>query len=289
LYRGEAGFQISFTEVLSNETTGRLLPSTTYSFRQLEGFANQLADASRAVIARYFRQSFSIDAKGDETPVTVADRETERALRSLIGERFPDHGIFGEEFGEENAGSRFTWVLDPIDGTRSFITGTPTFGTLISLMEDGVPVFGVIDMPAMGERWIGARQAGAFVNGAECAVSRCDAIDGCRMVSTSPDMFSEWQLSGFKRLLGKTSFYRYGGDCYNYALLASGYVDLVVESDLQPYDFCALVPVVEAAGGVITDWQGQPLGMQSAGDVVACSSPALHRQALSLLNGADDD
>ncbi len=262
------------------------MSSNTYPFHELAGFANQLADASRAVIARYFRQSFSIDAKGDETPVTVADRETERALRNLIGEHFPDHGIYGEEFGEENFDSRFTWVLDPIDGTRSFITGTPTFGTLISLMENGCPVFGVIDMPAMDERWIGAREAGVFLNGTSCTVSRREPIEGCRMVSTSPDMFSELQLSGFKRLLGKTSFYRYGGDCYNYALLASGHVDLVVESDLQPYDFCALVPVVEAAGGVISDWQGQPLDMQSKGDVVASSSQTLHRQALALLNSA---
>jgi len=262
------------------------LSSPTYSFRELTGFANQLADSSRAVIARYYRQPLSIDAKDDETPVTVADRETERALRSLIGERFAEHGIYGEEFGEENSDSRFTWVLDPIDGTRSFITGTPTFGTLISLLEDGSPVFGVIDMPAMDERWIGAGGEGAYLNGVDCVVSRCEQIVGCRMVSTSPDMFSGIQLSGFKRLLGKTSFYRYGGDCYNYALLASGYVDLVVESDLQPYDFCALAPVVEAAGGVITDWRGRPLDMQSKGDVLASSSQALHQQALDLLNGA---
>jgi histidinol phosphatase-like enzyme (inositol monophosphatase family) len=264
------------------------LPSPSYSFQDLSEFANLLAYTSRTVIKRYFRQFLSIDAKGDETPVTVADRETERALRNLIGERFADHGIYGEEFGEENADSRFTWVLDPIDGTRSFITGTPTFGTLIGLLEDGVPVFGVIDMPAMDERWIGGIGKGAFVNGVDCAVSRCEQLAGCRLVSTSPDMFSSDQLAGFRRLLAKTSFYRYGGDCYNYALLASGYVDLVVESDLQPYDFCALVPVVEAAGGVITDWQGQPLGMHSSGDVLAASSPALHRQAMEALNDACD-
>jgi len=261
------------------------LPSPTYSFQELCEFANQLADTSRAVIARYFLQPLSIDAKGDETPVTVGDRETERALRRLIGEHFPGHGIYGEEFGEENTDSRFTWVLDPIDGTRSFITGTPTFGTLISLLEDGVPVFGVIDMPAMGERWIGGGEEGTFLDGVGCAVSRCEQIAGCRLASTSPDMFSEIQLSGFKRLLRKTSFYRYGGDCYNYALLASGHVDLVVESDLEPYDFCALVPVVEGAGGVITDWQGRPLGMQSNGDVLAASSQALHQQAIEVLNG----
>jgi inositol-phosphate phosphatase / L-galactose 1-phosphate phosphatase / histidinol-phosphatase len=260
------------------------LPFSTYSFGELSEFANQLADASRAVIERYFRQSLNIDAKGDETPVTVADRETERALRDLIGERFADHGIYGEEFGEENAGSRFTWVLDPIDGTRSFITGTPTFGTLISLLQDGVPVFGVIDMPAMDERWIGGVGESARLNGLDCAVSQREQIAGCRLVSTSPDMFDEMQLSGFRQLLRKTSFYRYGGDCYNYALLASGHVDLVVESDLEPYDFCALAPVVEAAGGVISDWQGRPLGMQSSGDVLASSSRVLHEQAMALLN-----
>ena len=257
--------------------------SQSYSFAELSEFAGRMTDASRQVISRYFRQSLSIDAKGDETPVTVADRETERALRDMIGERFPDHGIFGEEFGEENTDNRYTWVLDPIDGTRSFITGTPTFGTLISLLEDGVPVFGVIDMPAMDELWVGGVGASASMNGSVCRVSGCEQVAGCRMVSTSPDMFSESQMTGFRRLLQQTSFYRYGGDCYNYALLASGHVDLVVESDLEAYDFCALVPVVEAAGGVITDWQGQPLGMRSSGDVLAASSPALHAQALELL------
>lgn len=264
------------------------MPSPTYSFQELSQFANQLADGSRDVIARHFRQPLDIDAKGDESPVTVGDRETESALRGLIGERFPGHGIYGEEFGEENAGSHFTWVLDPIDGTRSFITGTPTFGTLISLLEGGIPVLGVIDMPAMDERWIGGGQEGTFLNGTGCRVSRCEQIAGCRLVSTSPDMLSEIELVGFRRVLRKTSFYRYGGDCYNYALLASGYVDLVIESDLHPYDFCALVPVVEGAGGVITDWQGQPLNMQSEGNVLASSSQALHQQALEVLNGADD-
>jgi histidinol phosphatase-like enzyme (inositol monophosphatase family) len=264
---------------------GRVLSSQNYPFPQLAAFAEQLTDASRAVIARYFRQSFSIDAKGDETPVTVGDRETERTLRQLIEERFPDHGIYGEEFGEKKTDSRYTWVLDPIDGTRSFITGTPTFGTLISLMENGSPVFGVIDMPALDERWIGGAE-GTFLHGSRCRVSSCERIAGCRMVSTSPEMFSDTQLSAFRQLLRKTSFYRYGGDCYNYALLASGFVDLVIESDLQPYDFCALVPVVQGAGGVITDWRGRPLDLQSKGDVVASSSQTLHRQALEVLNGA---
>ena len=259
------------------------MTTSNYSFDELKSFADQLTGQSRSVIAQYFRQKLDIDAKGDQTPVTVGDRETERSLRLMINQQFPDHGIYGEEFGEENVDRQYVWVLAPIDGTRSFITGTPTFGTLISLLEDGHPVFGVIDMPAMDEQWIGKIGAGTFKGGQQCSVSGHENIEGCRLVSTSPDMFSEIQLQSFKQLLKKTSFYRYGGDCYNYALLASGYVDLVVESDLEPYDYCALVPVVEAAGGMITDWQGKPLTLQSSGDVVASASAALHQQAVELL------
>jgi inositol-phosphate phosphatase/L-galactose 1-phosphate phosphatase/histidinol-phosphatase len=260
--------------------------TSRYSFQDLSDFVDHLTEASREVIAQYFRHPINIDAKDDESPVTIADRETERSLRKLINERFPDHGIFGEEFGQENVDSQYVWVLDPIDGTRSFITGTPTFGTLISLLEDGDPVLGVIDMPAMDERWIGDGKSGTRVNGQKCSVSQREQLNGCRLASTSPDMFSAEQLVNFKKLLGRTSFYRYGGDCYNYALLASGHIDLVVESDLQLYDFSALVPVVEGAGGVITDWQGQPLTMQSKGDVVAAASLALHSQAIELLKTA---
>ncbi|MFT5506114.1 MAG: inositol-phosphate phosphatase/L-galactose 1-phosphate phosphatase/histidinol-phosphatase [Gammaproteobacteria bacterium] len=260
------------------------MSASSYSFQELSEFIDHLTKVSREVIAQYFRHPFNIDAKADETPVTIADRETERRLRQLINDRFPDHGIFGEEFGEENVDSKFVWVLDPIDGTRSFITGTPTFGTLISLLDNGTPILGVIDMPAMDERWIGDGKEGTTVNGSNCSVSHREQLDGCRLVSTSPDMFTAEQLVRFRKLLGRTSFYRYGGDCYNYALLASGHIDLVVESDLQLYDFSALVPVIEGAGGVITDWQGQPLTMQSKGDVVASASKALHSQAVELLS-----
>jgi inositol-phosphate phosphatase / L-galactose 1-phosphate phosphatase / histidinol-phosphatase len=257
--------------------------TSRYSFQELSDFVDQLTAASREVIGQYFRHPFNIDAKSDESPVTIADQGTERRLRQLINERFTDHGIYGEEFGEENVDSKYVWVLDPIDGTRSFITGTPTFGTLISLLENGVPILGVIDMPAMNECWISDGKNETKVNGNICRVSQRAQLDGCRLVSTSPEMFSVEQLAKFKQLLGKTSFYRYGGDCYNYALLASGHIDLVVESDLQLYDFSALVPVVEGAGGVITDWQGQPLTMQSKGDVVAAASKDLHAQAIALL------
>ena len=259
-----------------------------HSFDELAAFGERLTDASRAVIGRYFRQSLDIDAKGDETPVTVADRETEQALRQLIEAEYPEHGIFGEEFADTRPDSRFSWIIDPIDGTRAFITGTPTFGTLISLVDEGVPVFGIIDQPALDERWMGGGGT-VRVNGKACEVSGRTQLDGCRLVVTSPDMFVDGQVDAFRRLLTHTSFYRYGGDCYNYALLASGHVDLVVESDLQPYDFCALAPVVESAGGVISDWQGQPITRHSPGHVIAAASPELHRQALAELQTAFSD
>ena len=261
------------------------MPSPDTSSTDYLPFASELADQAAAIIGQYFRQPFKIDSKGDETPVTIADRQTEKAMRDLINERYPEHGIFGEEFGAENADAAHVWVLDPIDGTRSFITGTPTFGTLISLLEQGSPSLGIIDMSARGERWAGGHNMPSTLNGEVCNSSDCEQLRGCRLVCTSPDMFSESQLQGFKRLLGKTAFYRYGGDCYNYGLLASGFVDLVVESDLEPYDFCALVPVVESAGGIISDWQGNPLTMSSQGDVVASATMSLHEQALAVLNG----
>ena len=155
------------------------------------------------MITKYFRQTLDIDAKGDQTPVTVGDRETERSLRRMINQHFPDHGIYGEEFGEENTDRRYVWVLDPIDGTRSFITGTPTFGTLISLLEDGRPAFGVIDMPAMNEQWIGNINDGTFKDGQKCSTSSHDNIEGCRLVCTSPEMFSMSQLSAFKTVVEK--------------------------------------------------------------------------------------
>jgi inositol-phosphate phosphatase/L-galactose 1-phosphate phosphatase/histidinol-phosphatase len=242
-----------------------------------------LAIASKIAL-QYFRQPVSVEVKPDDSPVTIADREIELALRKMINERYPDHGIFGEEFGAENEGSLYTWVLDPIDGTRSFITGMPTFGTLIALLVNGEPVLGAIDIPAQNERWLGGRGIPAECNGESCTGSQCEQLKNCRMVATSPDMFSADELGKFRQLLDHIAFYRYGGDCYNYALLASGHIDLVVEADMKAYDFCALVPVVESAGGCISDWQGNALTMLSNGQVLASATPLLHRRVLDLLN-----
>ena len=251
---------------------------------ELYVFANALADYARTVSKRYFRQPLSIDTKSDQTPVTIADREIERGMWAMIAEQYPRHGIFGEEFGVKNADSKWVWVLDPIDGTRSFITGTPIFGSLISVLKNGEPVLGIVDIPQQDERWLGGRRLATKMNGESCTVSDCKTLQGCRLASTSPDMFTEKEQLGFKNLLTRTTFYRYGGDCYNYALLASGHLDLVVEADLQPYDYCALVSVVEGAGGCISDWRGDPLTLKSDGHVVAAATPALHRQAIELLD-----
>lgn len=260
------------------------MPQHLVPLAELYAFTATLADYARTVSEKYFRQPFCIDTKNDQTPVTIADREIERGMRKMINEQYPKHGILGEEFGVENAHSQYLWVLDPIDGTRSFITGTPTFGTLISLLQNGQPLLGTIDMPQQNERWLGGTDHNTRMNNAPCTTSDCQTLQNCRLAATSPDMFTPGELTHFKKLLTKTAFYRYGGDCYNYALLASGHLDLVVEADLQPYDYCALVPVVENAGGCISDWQGNRLTLQSSGHVVASATPTLHQHALKRLN-----
>jgi myo-inositol-1(or 4)-monophosphatase len=182
------------------------------------------------------------------------------------------------------AGDAQLWVLDPIDGTKSFITGMPLFGTLIAFVEEGVPQLGIIEMPALCERWSASRGVTAF-GGNPCRVSGCLAIEDARIYTASPDIFSPADWEAYDRLSRRAAIRRFGGDCYQYGLLASGHCDLVVEASLMPYDFMALVPVVEGAGGRITDWEGRPLGLHSDGRVVASASAALHDRALRELAG----
>ena len=251
---------------------------------ELAQFAQMLADCARQISLRYFRQAVVIDAKSDATPVTIADRDIEKNLRQIINTHYPEHGIYGEELGVEKPHVRHVWVLDPIDGTRSFITGIPLFGTLISLLDNGRPILGVIDCPATGERWLGGQDCVTTCNAKPCHVSRCNQLRQSRLACTSPEMFNHRQRPAFECLQQHTAFYRFGGDCYNYALLASGHLDIVIEADLAPYDFCALVPVIESAGGVITDWQGEPLTLKSRGDVIAAASAKLHQQAIEKIS-----
>ncbi len=251
-------------------------------------FGERLAETARSVIRPLFRTPVAVDVKPDRSPVTRADREAEAAMRSLIAEAYPDHGVVGEEQGHDRPEASHVWVLDPVDGTKRFITANPLFGTLIALLHEGSPVLGIIDMPMLGERWIGAsgrptrRQSPA--GSAESRVRACPALDQAVLSASSPHMF-EQHFAAFERVRVAARMPLYGGDCYNYGLLADGFTDLVIEATMGPYDFLPLVPVVEGAGGVMTDWQGRPLDLHSDGRIVAAGDRRVHGEALALLDG----
>lgn len=262
--------------------------------QDLLAFAESLADAARPIAMRYFRQALAVETKSDLSPVTLADRLIESQLRELIALQYPGHGIFGEEFAATAPASAApsaigpatprTWVIDPIDGTRSFITGMPLFGTLIALMEGDQPLLGIIDFPALNERWVGLAGKPTRRNGESAHTRDCRQLAQARLYATSPDMFAGDDYARFENLSAGCAMRRFGGDCYAYALLASGHCDLVAEAGLQPYDYLPLVPVIEGAGGRISDWQGQPLGFASDGRVVAAASESLWRAALDRLS-----
>ncbi|MDM0050228.1 histidinol-phosphatase [Variovorax sp. J22R115] len=245
--------------------------------------AHALAGAAAAHSLRLFRTPLDIIAKADESPVTQADRAAETAMREILAAERPADGIFGEEHGEERVDAERIWVLDPIDGTRSFITGSPLWGTLIALVRGGRVELGMVDMPVLGERWIGQAGIGAQRNGQPVHVRDCKTIAEARIVTTSPDIFNAADWQAFDRLSRRCAMRRFGGDCYGYAQLAGGTIDLVVETGLQPYDYLGPAGLIEAAGGVVTDWEGRPLGLEANARVVAAATPELHRQALAIL------
>lgn len=255
--------------------------------------AHELADLARGLSLQWFGQPLTVDLKADDSPVTLADRSVEAALRERLAVLHPTHGILGEEHGRERLDAEYVWVIDPIDGTRSFISGLPLWGTLLAVMHRGQPVLGLVDIPALGERWsriVGGdtlhRNDHRFPGRVDTSrASACTELRRARLYATTPDMFDAAQFQAFQRLTQQVAMRRYGGDCYAYGLLASGQVDLVAEAGLQPYDYLSMVAIIEGAGGVITDWLGQPLTMQSEGHVLAAATPALHQAALTLLAG----
>ncbi|MDE2006683.1 MAG: histidinol-phosphatase [Rhodospirillales bacterium] len=249
--------------------------------------AEAAADVAGAAIRPLFRSDLAAEHKQDLSPVTIADRAAEQAMRAVLAARFPAHGIAGEEFGTDRPEARLRWVLDPIDGTRAFITGRPIFGTLIALLDDGVPVLGVIDQPVTGERWIGAagrptRFRGPF--GGTAGTRPCPSLDQAELSATSPAMFGP-NLPAFERLAGAARRLTWGGDCYAYGLLALGRIDVIAEADLKLWDWAALVPVIEGAGGRVTDWTGAPLREGGDGRVLAVGDPRLTAQAATRLSG----
>uniref|UniRef100_A0A0D6R426 histidinol-phosphatase n=1 Tax=Araucaria cunninghamii TaxID=56994 RepID=A0A0D6R426_ARACU len=266
--------------------------NSNYNTDEFVEVGNKIADAAGQLIRQYFRQRFDILDKEDLSPVTIADRAAEEAMRSVIAQHFPTHAIFGEENGwtcnEENA--EYVWVLDPIDGTKSFITGKPLFGTLIALVHKGIPIVGIIDQPILGERWIGKLGEKSTFNGKEISTRLCKSLSKAYMYTTSPHLFKGEAEEAYGRVRNKVKVPLYGCDCYAYALLASGHVDLVIESGLKPYDFMALIPVIEGAGGIITDWKGNKLSWNPSSDghfpdfnVIAAGDAIVYQEALSLL------
>jgi histidinol phosphatase-like enzyme (inositol monophosphatase family) len=238
------------------------------------------------VVRRYFRTPIGVDDKGDASPVTIADREAETAMRAILARDVPDHGVWGEEHGAARMEAEWAWVLDPIDGTKAFITGMPIFGTLIGLLHRGRPVLGIIDQAILDERWLGVAGRPSTFNGRPIATRACDSLAKAYMYSTAPLMFPGDMEVQHRALADSVKLFRWGGDCYSYGLLASGFADLVVEASLKLHDFCALVPVITGAGGLATDWHGRPLDRMSDGTVLAAGDAATHRAAMALLTGA---
>ncbi|MEO1092352.1 MAG: histidinol-phosphatase [Pseudomonadota bacterium] len=248
-------------------------------------FAQRLADAAGAAIRPHFRRLAGLDLKDDDSPVTVADRAAETAMRGLISEERPDDGVLGEEFDPVAAAGDRLWVLDPIDGTRAFVAGKPTFTTLVALVIAGRPVLGIIDQPFIGERWVG-QDGGTTLNGEPITTRRGRGLAAAVISATAPEQFeTAADRAAFGRVQRAAASLSWGGDGYAYGLVAAGALDVVVETGLKTFDYCAVAPVVAGAGGIVTDWTGQPLDLDSDGRIVAAGDAALHAQVLNELAG----
>lgn len=263
-------------------------------------FLAGLPQVSRPFIAKWFRQNPQTTQKADQSPVTIADQQVETALRDVIQAAFPDDAIQGEEFGSAtintagNATGRFCWVIDPIDGTKAFISGKPVFGTLVGLTDQGVPLAGMIDMPVLDETYIGhlighnpadqQRQSACRMNAAMVRPSPCQTLATARLATTSPLALSAAGLTGFNHLATQAALTNYGGDCHNYALLAAGHIDLVMEDSLAAHDMMAVVALMLAAGATVSDLDGQPIQLGQSTSILAAATPQLHQAALALIS-----
>ncbi|TCM60038.1 histidinol phosphatase-like enzyme (inositol monophosphatase family) [Acinetobacter calcoaceticus] len=250
--------------------------------------AHQAADRARIILNEH-RQNFRFqhihfETKDDESPVTEVDQFVENEIRKIIENIYPEHGILGEEFGAEKIQSEFVWVIDPIDGTKQFIAGLPVFGVLIALCHNGIPVLGIIEHPALNERWVGIKGHQSTLNGQPISTRDCTTLETALMSSSNTEPVLAEHLLGYQNIIAATKWRIYGVACYAYACLATGKIDLSIDSGgMREVDYCALVPVIEGAGGVISDWNGNPLTIHSGKTVVAAGTPALHQQAIALL------
>ncbi|MFQ5995770.1 MAG: inositol monophosphatase family protein [Acidiferrobacterales bacterium] len=244
-------------------------------------FANHLADIGGDIHRRYYRKPIAVEIKGDGSPVTQVDKETEYALRGLIEQTYPDHGVMGEEYPSVRGDAEFVWVLDPVDGTKSYLAGVPLFGILIALAHGGRFVLGVVEQPILRDRWVGADGHGTTWNKAAVHTRPCATLSEAVLCAAGPDNRTEVYDHQVVSLRRGVKWVRYGVECYSYGLVASGLVDLLVDAELDNHDFGALDPIVRNAGGIVVDWRGKPLTMQSDGTVIAAGDPELIDQVLS--------
>ena len=255
--------------------------------QELADFLAGLCRVSRPIISKWFRATGTVEWKSDASPVTMADRQVERALREAIAARFPQDDILGEEHetqrGSGNSG--YSWVIDPIDGTRGFVCGRPVFGTLVGLVREGAPVAGLIDVPMIDECYVAAGGRAAL-NGAPIKTSQAKRVADARIATTAPEAFTQESLARFNRLASACAITCYGGDCHNYGLLAAGHLDIVMEDGLASHDIMGVVEVVRAAGGVITDMRGAAVNIDDTGSLLAAATPALHAEALAIVGAA---
>jgi inositol-phosphate phosphatase / L-galactose 1-phosphate phosphatase / histidinol-phosphatase len=257
--------------------------------QELINFSNYLADISATLAKKYFRSQITGEfEKEDNSPVTKADREIEKLIRDEIEKKYPNHGIIGEEFGNKNINADYVWILDPIDGTSSFIIGRPLFGTLISLTFKGKAILGIVNQPINNERWVGIADQGSFFNGAKIQTRKCSELSNAVMCASSSFYFKDEDSKMFEELCTLTKYQKlggviYGGDCYSYASLASGFIDIVMDPGLQVYDYAALQPIISEAGGVVTDWQGNDPNLQSNVKLIACGDKKLHEKIIKLI------
>jgi len=250
---------------------------------EFTSFANFLADESAKITLKFFRQSFKSEHKEDNTPVTIADKNSELIIRDLINKTYPKHGIIGEEFEGINSDSEFTWAIDPIDGTMSFIAGHKDFGTLIALLHNKKPILGIINCPAHQERWVGIQNQPTTLNGTVVKTSNVKNIKDSYAFTSGLYFEDKIFKTSFDKIIKKTKYYRFGGDCYMYGMLASGLIDIVMEDTLKIYDYMALIPVIEGAGGIVSDKNNKAITLESDGSFVATANTTLHKEVAEIL------
>src|SRR5690606_5964847 len=265
------------------------MPHSSLPILELEDFAIELAHTAGGIARAHFRKSFTIENKGASRfdPVTNADKAIERVLRQAIAERYPDHGIVGEEEEAQNGSSSYRWYIDPIDGTRAFMTGSPLWGTLVGVTRDDAPLFGLMCQPVLEEVFLGSEGGSWLIrpDGRErLKARRCTALEDAVLATTSPELFDSPSRAAFESVAARCLMTRCGGDCYSYGMLAAGFIDLVVEWGLKAYDIVPLIPILEGAGAVVTGWHGR--SAVAGGAIVAAATPELHAAALGVL-GAD--